>query len=108
MPAASRRALPLGGADALLDPGLPERLLRRRQRDAGREVARQRAGQRRDLGGELAVPGQEAVEPGEVARLARLGEPRQPAQRRGRHAGPRSRAARRMRSEKRMAAATAR
>ena len=37
-----RGALAQGGADALVDPGLAERLLRQRQRDAGRAVARER------------------------------------------------------------------
>ena len=107
-----RRALPLGGADALVDPGLAEGLLRRRQRDAGGGGRASRVvPQGGDLGRERAVAGEEPVEAGEVARPARLGEAGEAAERRGRHAprpSARARAARRMRSEKRMAAATAR
>ena len=103
-----RGALAQGGAGALVDPGLAEGLLRQRQRDGGRAVTCEGGGEGGDLGLELAGEGQEPVEAGEVAGPARLGETGESAER-GRVLAPlRARAARRMRSEKRIAAATAR
>ncbi len=72
------------------------------------EVAGRGRGDLQDLGGKAAVLEQERVEHGEVARAPRLGEGGELAERFGRHAPPRERAAWRIRSEKRIAAATAR
>ena len=79
-----------------------------RQRHPFGEVAAAGGGELRDLRLEPAVLGDQPFEPREIPRLARLDEAGEGAQRRRRHGVPRSRAARRIRSAKRIAAATAR
>ncbi len=92
----------------LVGPEQSRGLLRRRKDQSRFAVAPRGGGEARDLGREPAVLGQQAVEQRQVARPARFEKPREATQGRGRHSGPRSRAARRMRSAKRTAAATAR
>jgi hypothetical protein len=99
----------LRGADAGGGPGEAAALLGERQRALG-EVAACGGGQRGDLGLEPAILAREPVEAGKVAGLPRVHQALEVAQR-GRGHGrspPRARAAARILSEKRIAAATAR
>lgn len=92
----------------LVDPGKAGGLTVRRQRLAARGIGRRGGGERRKLGHEAPVLGEEAFQPGKVAGLARLHEAGELPERGGGHPPRRSRAARRIRSAKRTAAATAR
>jgi len=95
-------------ADAPVGPDEPQRLPLRRQRLARPGVARRGSPELGDFGLEAALLGEQPVERRQVARLAGLDEHHQLAERGRRHEWPRARAALRMRSAKRIAAATAR
>jgi hypothetical protein len=97
-----------GGATAGGGPGEAATLLGERKRSFG-EIAGAGGGEGGDLFREAAILGQEAIEPGEVARLAGVHQAHELAKGRRRHRRrPLARAAVRILSEKRMAAATAR
>ena len=87
---------------------LAQRLLGQRHGDAGLEVAGGGAREAGDLRRETAVLGDHRLEAGEVAGLAGLEQAGELAEPGRGHSGLRSRAALRMRSAKRTAAATAR
>ena len=97
----------LGGGDAGRRPGEAASLLGKRHRSLGAVAPADRR-QRGDRRGQPPVLAEQPVEAGEVAGLAGLGQPQQVTERGRVHGRPRARAATRIRSEKRIAAATAR
>ena len=103
-----RGALAAEAGRLLVDPGEARGLTPGGQRLTVRGVGRSGACHSGELHCERAIRGEEALQPGEIAGLARRHEGGEHPERGGGHPPVRSRAARRIRSAKRTAAATAR